>query len=140
MVEVPKVIRVLFVDDEVRLRRAWEKLFSSRTDMVLVGTLAQADGLVGAATELSPDIAVVDLTMPGIDPLKAIAELAAARPDVRAVVYSGQSDPQLLQAALDAGAWGYIDKLTAPATMFTVLQRVADGEVVFPAWLNGQRA
>lgn len=130
------VITVLFVDDDPRLRHVWSRLIDAQPDMKLAGTLAQADGLADAANTLSPDVAIVDLTMPGLDPIEAIRALTAAQSPMRIVVYSGHSDARLMSAAFDAGAWGYIDKLTAPSEALTVLRRVAKGELVFPAQLT----
>lgn len=126
------MIKVLFADDEPKLRQAWERLFISQPDMQLVGTLPNAEGLVDAAATLKPDIAVVDLSMPGRDPLAEIKIMAGASPSVRTIVYSGHGDFDTIRAAFDAGAWGYLDKLAPPADMFKVVRRVAGGEAVFP--------
>ncbi len=127
------MIRVLLIDDELRLCRAWEKLFRARSDMEVVGTLTRADELAAAVATSSPDVVVIDLTMPGLDPITAIRELASLHPSVKAIVYSGHSDPRALREAYDAGAWGYIDKLASTAHMFDAIRRVAAGEIVFPA-------
>ncbi len=127
------MIKVVLVDDEPRLRRAWETLFASQADMALLAALPQADTLQQVIAEGAPDVIVVDLTMPGMDPLEAIRAVAASNPSVRSVVYSAHSDMASLRSAYDAGAWGYLDKLAAPSEMFSVIRRVAAGEAVFPA-------
>ncbi len=86
---------------------------------------------------LKPHVAVLDLSMPGADPLAEIKRLSGLIPDVRAIVYSGHADPDLIRAAFDAGAWGFLDKLAPPADMFMVVRRVAAGEAVFPPSLGG---
>ncbi len=126
------MIKVLFADDEPKLRQAWQRLFISQPDMELVGTLPDAEGLVDAAATLKPDIAVVDLSMPGRDPLGEIKVMSGVSPNVRAIVYSGHGDSDTIRAAFDAGAWGYLDKLAPPSDMFMVVRRVAGGEAVFP--------
>ena len=131
------MIKVVLVDDEPRLRRAWETLFASQPDMTLLAALPQADTLMQVIVEKAPDVVVVDLTMPGIDPLEAIRAIATTHPSVRSVVYSAHSDLASLQSAYDAGAWGYLDKLAAPSEMFSVIRRVANGEAVFPANFAG---
>lgn len=129
---VVRMIKILFVDDELRLRRAWEKLFHAQSDFTLVGTLAQADDLNASVTACSPDIVVIDLTMPGVDPLLAIRDLGTSHPSVKAVVYSGRSEPEVLRESYDVGAWGYIDKIAPITDMFDTIRRVAAGEMVFP--------
>lgn len=126
------MIKVVLVDDEPRLRRAWETLFASQPDMTLLAALPQADTLAQVIAEKAPHVVVVDLTMPGIDPLEAIRAIATSHPSVRSVVYSAHSDTASLRSAYDAGAWGYLDKLAAPSEMFSVIRRVAGGEAVFP--------
>jgi two-component system response regulator DesR len=134
------MIKVLFADDEPKLRQAWERLFTSQPDMELVGTLADAEGLVDAVTTLKPDIAVLDLSMPGRDPLDEIRRLVVVSPNVRTIVYTGRGDEETIRAAFDAGAWGYLDKLAPPADMFRTVRRVACGEAVFPPGLSESNA
>lgn len=126
------MIRIIFVDDEPKLRRAWAKLFAARDDMQLVASISRADELLSAVEASPPHVAIVDLTMPGLSPIEAIRVLNHRFPDVRAVVYSARGDRELLSEAFDAGAWGYIDKLAAPSDVFDVILRVANGECVFP--------
>lgn len=126
------MIKVVLVDDEPRLCRAWETLFATQADMKLVATLPQADSLGAFVAVNSPGVVVVDLTMPGMDPLEAIRGIAESQPDVRCIVYSAHSDMASLRAAYEAGAWGYLDKLAAPNEMFSVIRRVSSGEAVFP--------
>lgn len=126
------MIKVLFVDDEPRLRLAWEKLFASQPDMKLVGCLPRADTVHEAVASLSPNVLVMDLNMPGIDPLAVVRDLASSQPEVRSIVYSAHSGPEPVKAAFDAGAWGYLDKLAMATDMFEVVRRVVSGEVVFP--------
>jgi len=121
---------VLLVDDEPRLVQAWIKLFASEPEFDLVATLDTADGLVEKVNEFDPRIVVLDLGLPGIDPLEVLRSLSESRPDVRIVVHSGQSDGRIREAAFDAGAWGFVDKLAPPEEVFSVLRRVAAGEVV----------
>ncbi|MDX2146155.1 MAG: response regulator transcription factor [Planctomycetota bacterium] len=131
------MIRVLLVDDEPRLRLAWQTLFQGVPDLELVAALPDANGLPAAVAAYTPDVVVVDLTMPGIDPLVAVRELVASQPKVRVVIYSGRTDAELLQAAFDSGAWGYLDKLASPDEMFQTLRQVHAGQTAFPSERTG---
>lgn len=126
------MVNVLLVDDEPRLLRAWSLLFAEDPGFCVVGTLDRADGLMDMAERTSPHVVVLDLTMPGLDPFAAIRLMAAAHPDVRVIVYSAQSDPLLMRRSIDAGAWGFVDKLCPPEEMFRAVRRVASGEAVVP--------
>lgn len=130
------MIKVLLVEDDARLRGGWARLFESREDMVLVASLERADGLSEAVEEHSPDIVVIDLTMPGKDPVEAVRELTLSAPHVRSVIYSAHSDFGLMREVFDAGAWAYVDKLRPPAEIFATLKRVAEGELVLPPSLE----
>ncbi len=126
------MINILLVDDDARLCRAWERMFQTQGDVRLVATRSQAGGLDDAVAETGADLVVLDLTMPGLDPRRAIRGLTSAHPAVRVAVYSGHSDADTIQEVHDAGAHAFIDKLTNPLTMLDILRRVADGESVFP--------
>jgi len=126
------MIKILFVDDEPRLRQAWQRLFAASTNIKLVGALADADELPAAVASLSPDVVVMDLSLPGRDPFAAMRDLAERHPAVRIVVYSARSDAESKRAAIDSGAWAYLDKLADAQEMFEVIEKVARGEMVIP--------
>lgn len=125
-----QVIRVLMVDDEPGFRQAWERLIMRQTDMVWAGGLARADGLAGHANTLAADVILLDLTMPGEDPLRAMADLASNGSTARVIALSGWSDPAIARSALDAGAWAYVDKLTDPNDVLATVRRVARMDVI----------
>lgn len=126
------MIRVMIIDDEPRLLRAWTAIIREQPGMELVDARSRADGLLAAVEAARPDVVVIDLTMPGEDPLVAIRDMAAAHPSARALAYTGQTDPLLIQEAFNAGVWGYVDKLASPPAMLDAIARVARGEVVLP--------
>ena len=125
------MIRILFIDDEPRLQRAWQRMIAQHGDMQIVGTRSTADDLGAAVDATSPDVVIIDLTMPGRDPLEAVRELSTSHPDVRAIIYSGHSDVERINLAFDAGAWGYLDKLAATDEIVAAIRRVASGQVEF---------
>jgi two-component system response regulator DesR len=125
-------IKLLCVDDNAKLRSAWERLLGREKDLELVGVLSAADDLVKTACEKGADVVLLDLTMEGKEPLEAVAELARDCPWVKVVIYSGASTPELIDRAMAAGAWGYVDKLAEPASVIDAIRRVFGGEVVLP--------
>lgn len=126
------MIRVLLVDDDPRVLQAWRNAFAQRAEFTVVGVRTEADHLDEAIRESRPDQVVIDLTMAGAEPLEAVSRLAQACPEVRFVIHSAHSDFESIQRAFDAGAWAYVDKLSAATELFDVLRKVADGQVVFP--------
>lgn len=130
------MIEVLLVDDEPGMLGAWERLFAVQPDMRLVGTLPNADELLSAVERLGPTMVVIDLTMPGLDPFRAIAQLHADHPETRIVVFSGMNDEASVRRAVEAGARGFVDKLADPLEMLGALRRVAAGERALPEWFE----
>lgn len=124
--------RVLFVDDEPRLRQSWQRLLSSYPDIEFVGTLDTADGLDAAVRATGAHVVLLDVSMPGQCPLDACRNLTRAAPDARVVFYSGHDDAALVEDCFHAGAWGFVDKLMPPDEIIAVLRRVAAGEPSFP--------
>lgn len=125
-------LRVLVVDDEARLRAAWERLLRLQPDMELVGSLDRADELVAFIEGRETDVVLLDLSMPGQDPLTAIATAARVRPETKVVLFTGHNDPETARRAEVAGAWGMVDKLVEPLEIVDALRRVGGGERLFP--------
>ena len=78
--------------------------------MVSVGVVHDSSRIVEEVERLKPDVVVLDLSMPGKDPLEVLTEVAAAHPDTRTIVYSGYDDMKSIDKAVEAGAWGYVSK------------------------------
>jgi two-component system response regulator DesR len=129
-------IQVLVVDDEPRLRMVWGRVIESQPDMVLVTMLESADALDSELPD-GPCVVLLDLSMPGRDPLDVAAQVNRESPDCRIIIYSGYSDPDTMQAAADAGAWGFVDKLASVTSILEAIRRVAGGEAVFGVGSSG---
>lgn len=125
-----EAIRVMCVDDSAALTSAWKHLFNAQADMTVVATLDRADDLVASAVEHKPDVVLLDLKMPGRDPLAAAAELGDMLPSTRVLFCTGYADSETVSRALDAGAWGFVDKASEPDRIMQAIRRVAKGEVV----------
>jgi DNA-binding NarL/FixJ family response regulator len=132
---MPDTIRVLWVDDSPDLLSAYTRLVRRTPGLEMIGTLDSADDLVSESARLSPDVVVIDLTMPGKEPLSAVTELSGKLPNVRSIVFSGYDDHATVQSAVDAGAWGLVPKLKGglPGDVLGAIRRVIQGEMCFPA-------
>ena len=123
------VVKVLCVDDNPDLGRLYRTVIDAQPGMKCVGCLDSADGLIGEVERTQPDVVLIDLTMPGRDPLDAIRELAAAHPQTRAIVFSGIDDAATVDRAVEAGAWGYVSKSRDIHSVVDAIRRVSSGEV-----------
>lgn len=127
MDDQPIRIRVLCVDDSVHLTAAWERLINAQRDMELAGTLSSADTLLETAQGCRPSVVMMDVSMDGRDPLDALVDLCERCPEVRTVIYSGRSDPEIIDRAMQAGAVAFVDKAKPPSHLLEVIRRVARG-------------
>ena len=101
--------------------------------MECVGRLPRADEVVQQAKTAAADLVLLDLEMPGLDPLEALAYLRRALPEVKVVILSAHVKDHYLDQAMERGASGYFLKSDAPEAILEGLRRVAADEVAFSA-------
>lgn len=126
-------IRVLCVDDNELVCAALERKFSGATGFEWCGALPDASTLVRRALECRPHVVLMDLDMPGLDPLSQVRSLGQAVPGCRVVVLSGLLTESLVERALAAGAAGYLSKAASSQEIVEAVERAAAGEVVLSA-------
>ncbi|MGH3715819.1 MAG: response regulator transcription factor [Micromonosporaceae bacterium] len=124
------MIRVLIAEDMHMIRSALVALLSLEDDIEVVAELARGDQVVDAARRTRPDVAVLDIDMPGLDGLAVAAQLRRELPDCRALILTGLSRPGHLLRALQAHALGFIVKNKPAASLVDGVRRVARGERV----------
>lgn len=121
-------IRVLCVDDNTALVDAMEQALCIEPGIRCVGHLFTADTLVGEVGRLRPDVVLLDIEMPGADSLTMLKELTGAHPETRVVVLSAHVRDDYIDAAINAGAWGYLSKGDGPSEVIRAVRKVARGE------------
>jgi CheY-like chemotaxis protein len=125
--------RVIVVDDSGDIAKLLCEAVDLQPDLECVETLSSAEDLEQAVQRHSPDVVLLDLYMPGRDPLDAVRAVAACASSCRILVFTGYGDAEAAKAVLDAGAWGLVSKLAPREELFEALRRVAAGEMVFDA-------
>jgi len=120
-------IRVLVADDQHLVRGALVALLGLESDIDVVAEVARGDEVVSAARASSPDVALLDVQMPGVDGLAAAASLRRELPTCRVLVVTTFARPGYLRRALEAGASGYMVKDAAPAALADAVRRVHAG-------------
>lgn len=124
------MIRVLIAEDQTMVRGALAALLELEEDLAIVAQVARADEVLDAARRERPDVALLDIEMPGGDGLEAAQALARELPDTRSLVLTTFARPGYLRRAMAAGAAGFVLK-TAPAEELAVaIRRVVAGERV----------
>jgi DNA-binding NarL/FixJ family response regulator len=122
------VIRVLLVDDHAIVRAGLERLLATAEDIEVVGGAADGAEAVTLASELAPDVILMDLSMPGMDGIEATREITRADAGAQVVVLTSLVDRDRILAALDAGAIGYLLKDAEPEEVIRGLRAAAQGE------------
>jgi two-component system response regulator DesR len=124
------VIRVLIAEDMHMIRGALVALLSLEDDMEVVAELDRGDQIVDTALRTQPDVAVVDIDLPGLDGLTAAEQLYERLPACRTLVLTGLSQPGNLLRALKVHVRGFIVKDAPAETLADGIRRVARGERV----------
>lgn len=128
------MIRVLLADDQALVRGAFAAMLGLEPDIEVVAEVSAGDEVVPAARRTTPDVALLDVQMPGKDGLSAAAELRAALPGCRVIVCTTFGRPGYLARAMAAGAAGFVVKDATPEQLVDAVRRVHAGlRVVDPA-------
>ena len=126
------MIRLLLVDDHQIIRQGLEQLFATVAGVEVVGVASDGGEAVMKADRLTPDVVLMDVGMPKIDGVEATRQIAATHPGARIVMLSAYGDQDRIQAALQAGAAGYLLKHSDPEDVVRAVRLVHGGGTVQP--------
>ena len=121
------MIRVLLVDDHAVVRTGFRLLLQSQPDVCVAGEAASGEAACQRYAELSPDVVVMDLAMPGMGGLEALRRIRARDPEARVLALSAHDDPMHARRALREGALGFLSKRSAPEALTEAIGAVAAG-------------
>lgn len=121
------MIDVLIADDQAMIRAGLRYILESAPDIRVIAEAGDGAAAVQAAEEHAPDVVLMDLRMPQMDGIAAIPRLPAA---TKALVLTTFSEDALVQAALRAGASGYLLKTSPPEQLLSAVRSVAAGEAL----------
>ncbi|MFJ7075942.1 response regulator transcription factor [Streptomyces sp. NPDC098781] len=124
------MLKILIAEDMVMLRRALAELLALEADFEVVAEVDRGDEIVPRARALRPDVAVLDIGLPGMDGITAAAALGAAVPDCRVLMLTGLGNPSTLRRALTTRATGFLHKDADPAQLVGAIRAVAAGKRV----------
>jgi DNA-binding NarL/FixJ family response regulator len=127
-------IRILLVDDHAVVREGVRALLEQQSDMVIVGEASGADEALPNLALLAPAVIVMDMKMPGLPAVEAIAEIKRVLPGCNVLVFTSYAEDSQVRDALAAGATGYLLKDTLRDDLVRAVREVAAGR----AWLHPQ--
>jgi two-component system, NarL family, response regulator LiaR len=122
-------IRVLVVDDHVVMREGLCALISARSDMIVVGEASNGEEAIQKAVTTNPDVIIMDLAMPRMGGVDAIAEIIRQNPAARILVLTSYADDKQVFSAIKAGAMGYLLKESSYKDLVHAIQQVSAGEL-----------
>jgi two-component system response regulator NreC len=129
-----RTISILVCDDHALVRSGLRRLLEVEALCDVVGEAADAEQAIAGVAEVTPDVLLLDIVMPGRSGIDAIPDLLEASPETRILVLSMQDDPSYVRQAFSAGAQGYLLKEAADAELVQAIQDVASGHrYVHPA-------
>ena len=120
-------IRLLLADDQALVRGALAALLDLEPDLEVVAEVGSGDEVVSAATRVAPDVALLDVEMPGLDGIEATRAVKEAVPGLRVLIVTTFGRPGYLRRALKAGADGFVVKDTPARELADAVRRIHAG-------------
>lgn len=124
------MIRILIADDHLVIREGLQLILSMEDDLEVIGEAPNGETAVRLATELQPDVVLMDLRMPGIGGLEAIEQILSQWPDMAIVILTTYNEDELMMRGLQAGARGFLLKDTGREALFHTIRAAARGETL----------
>lgn len=118
---------VVLADDEALLRKALAALLPLEGDITVLAEADDGEAAVAATLRHQPDVLVIDLEMPRVDGLEAVAEIRRARPEQVILMVTRHARPGVLRKALKLGVQGFVSKSAEPAHIASVIKSLHEG-------------
>jgi DNA-binding NarL/FixJ family response regulator len=130
---VTRAIRVLIIDDHLMFADALRLLLAGEDDIEMAAPVSTAEEAFQILGNLRPHVVLMDIDLPGIDGIEATRILRQRQPQTKVVVLTAYRQLDVIAAAIDAGASGYVPKTQAAEELVSVIRRASTGEMVLPS-------
>ena len=118
---------MLLVDDHAVVREGYRRLLERHEDIAVIGEAADAGAALALFTRLKPTIVVMDITLPGASGIEALRLMREQSSEARVLIFSMHEDVIFARRALEAGAFGYVTKASAPEVLVKAVRTIAAG-------------
>jgi two-component system, NarL family, response regulator DevR len=131
-------VRIFLLDDHEIVRRGLRELFEGEADFEVVGEAADAEEAMARVPPTRPDVAVLDVRLPGTSGIEVCRDLSATMPDLKCLMLTSFADDDALFSAVLAGASGYLLKQIRGTGLVSAVRQVAEGQsLIDPALMAG---
>lgn len=131
-------LRILIAEDHISVREGFRFIIESQADMEVIGEADDGRTAIEMARELQPDIVLMDISMPGLNGLKAAAKLKRILPDIKILTLTRHTDTAFLHELLQAGISGYVLKQSSSSEIIRALRAIADGNNYLDPAITGK--
>jgi DNA-binding NarL/FixJ family response regulator len=132
-----KKIRVLIADDHALMRKGIHELLNSTQDMEVVGEAANGREAIELASQLCPDVILMDIVMPELDGIEATRKIKQSRPGIKILFFTAYDDEKFISAIIKLKASGYLLKNTNARIVLNAIRVVNEGEsIIHPSVMN----
>ncbi len=121
------MIKVLLADDHSIVRAGLRRIVEESGDMEVIAEAADGRETIRLVRETSPDVAVIDISMPGLDGLEVVSQLHGQCPDLPILILTMHEEGQYVVRAIQAGAMGYMTKQSAPEQLLKAIRKIFEG-------------
>ena len=130
-------LRILLADDHETVREGLRMILNAQPDMQVIGMAGDGREAIDQCEKTTPDVVIMDISMPGLNGLAATVELTERCPDAKVLTLTRHADNSYLQQLMRAGAAGYVLKQSRPAELLHAIRAVAGGGRYLDASMTG---
>ncbi|WDP90653.1 MAG: response regulator transcription factor [Desulfobacter sp.] len=121
------MIKVLLADDHSIVREGLRKVLEDDKEIKVIAEAPDGETAFDQAMSQNPDVAVIDISMPGMDGLEVVSRMAAYCPDIPVLILTMHEEEQYVIRAIEAGAMGYVTKQSAPEQLVAAVKKINEG-------------
>jgi two-component system response regulator NreC len=131
------MIKVILVDDHSVLRSGLKMLLNAENDLEVIGEAGCGEDALKLLEVITPDVLVLDLSMPGMGGLATLKQVKETYPMVKVLILTMHDDEKYLPSVLEAGAGGYVVKKSVDSVVITAIRTVASGQPYLDSTMTG---
>jgi DNA-binding NarL/FixJ family response regulator len=130
--------RIVLADDHVLLRQGLRRILEGKADLEVTGEAGDGLELLHLLSQITPDMVILDISMPRLRGLEAIHEIKITHPEVDILILTMHKDKEYLYLALSAGAQGYLLKEDADKELFSAIEKIRQGKTYLSPYFSEQ--